>query len=229
MNVYEYMVLPFIEIEIRLGTMGKTFDSSIDRKYFEKITSFLETGDWEQILYKNTIEYCKKNQKLITDKDESFVLLKENLLKKDFQLNSSPFDIRYSINQEFKFKSKPNVSFDKEGSITRQKTRKSFINENFRYDMTIVNEISNNINKTKYEIEIELIINKVNITWTPDYINDFLECKIYDLINIVEPLERNKFKINLIKETSSLNFNKLSLNDNNFNLNFDEKCSIKSN
>ena len=57
MNVYEYMVLPFIEIEIRLGTMGKTFDSSIDRKYFEKITSFLETGDWEQILYKNTIEY----------------------------------------------------------------------------------------------------------------------------------------------------------------------------
>ena len=37
MSFYEFMVLPFVEIEIRLGTLGKTFDSSIDRKYFEKI------------------------------------------------------------------------------------------------------------------------------------------------------------------------------------------------
>ena len=117
------------------------------------------------------------------------------MLKEDFQIKSSPFDIRYSINQEFKI----TAPFDKEESIIRQKTRKSFINENFRYDLTIVNEINNNINKTKYEIEIEIIINKENITWTKIYINDFLECKIYDLVNIVEPIERDKFKINLIK------------------------------
>ena len=41
-----------------------------------------------------------------------------------------------------------------------------------------------------------------NVIWSPKFINDFLECKIYDLVNIVEPLERNKFKINLIKEKS---------------------------
>ena len=198
MSFYEFMVLPFVEIEIRLGTLGKTFDSSIDRKYFEKIKERLETGEWESIINKNTIEYCKKNNKLITENDSSFLMLKENLLKEDFQINTSPFDIRYSINQEFKI----TAPFDKEESIIRQKTRKSFINENFRYDLTIVNEISNNINKTKYEIEIELIINNININWTPGYINDFLECKIYDLINIVEPLERDKFKIRLIKETN---------------------------
>ena len=93
-------------------------------------------------------------------------------------------------------------SFDKTDSVLRNKTRKSYLNENFRYDLTIVNEIANNINKTKYEIEIELIINNNNVIWSPKFINDFLECKIYDLVNIVEPLERNKFKINLIKEKS---------------------------
>ena len=151
---------------------------------------------------------AKKNNKLITENDSSFLMLKENILKEDFQINTSPFDIRYSINQEFKI----TAPFDKEESIIRQKTRKSFINENFRYDLTIVNEISNNINKTKYEIEIELIINNININWTPGYINDFLECKIYDLINIVEPLERDKFKIRLIKETN-LKSNKVTINE----------------
>ena len=202
MRFYDFMVLPFDEIEIRLGTLGKTFDSSIDKKYFEKIKDFLDTGDWESINNKSTIEYCKNNNKLITENDDiSFLILKENVLKEDFQINTSPFDIRYSINQEFKFSTASIVnSFDKTDSILRNKTRKSYLNENFRYDLTIVNEIANNINKTKYEIEIELIINNNNIIWSPNFINDFLECKIYDLVNIVEPLERNKFKINLIKE-----------------------------
>jgi hypothetical protein len=203
MRYYDFMVLPFVEIEIRLGTIGKTFDSSIDKKYFEKIKDFLDTGDWESINNKNTIEYCKNNNKLITENDISFLILKENVLKEDFQINTSPFDIRYSINQEFKYRTESIVnSFDKTDSVLRNKTRKSYLNENFRYDLTIVNEISNNINKTKYEIEIELIINNNNIIWSPNYINDFLECKIYDLVNIVEPLERDKFKINLIKEKS---------------------------
>jgi len=200
------MVLPFVEIEIRLGTIGKFFDSSIDRKYFEKIKERLETGEWESIIDKNTIEYCKDTNKLIND--NSFLIVKENLLKEDFKINTSPFDIRYSINQEFRI----TAPFNKEDCIIRQKTRKSFINEHFRYDLTIVNEISNNINKTKYEIEIELIINNININWTPGYINDFLECKIYDLINIVEPLERDKFKIRLIKETN-LKSNKITINE----------------
>ena len=198
-TIYEFMVVPFVEIEIRLGTIGKTFDSSIDKKYFEKIRDHLETGDWVSICNKNTIEYCKKetNLKLINVDKLNYLMVKENLHKEDFQMKSCPFDIRYSINQEFKFKN--TESFDKDDCLIRNKCRKTFMSEHFRYDLTIVNEINNNINKTKYEIEIEIIINKENITWTKIYINDFLECKIYDLVNIVEPIERDKFKINLIK------------------------------
>ena len=61
-----------------------------------------------------------------------------------------------------------------------------------------VNQIINNISKIKYEIEIELLINENTLTWTAQYINEFLECKIYDLINIVEPIERSNFNIKLI-------------------------------
>jgi len=50
---------------------------------------------------------------------------------------------------------------------------------------------------TKYKTNI---VNKETLTWSNDYINDFIECKIYDLINIVEPIERKSFKINLFKD-----------------------------
>jgi hypothetical protein len=193
---YEYMVVPFVEIEVRLGTLGKTFDSSIDKKYFEKIRDHLDTGDWKSVTNSNTIEHCKNNFKLITDKT-SYLVMKENIFKEDFQFNQYPFDIRYAINQEFTFKNTD--SFTKEESCLRNKCRKSFISDDFRYDLTIVNEIQNNITKTKYEIEIEVLINKDTVLWNKQFLSDFLECKIYDLVNIVEPMEREKFKISLIK------------------------------
>ena len=202
---YEFMVVPFVEIEIRLGTIGKSkFDSSIDKKYFEKIKENLESGDWDSIVNKNTVEYVKDNLKLITDvttnskETKSILILKERIKVEDFQINSSPFDIRYSLNQEFKLNSQIKT-FSKNDCLIRSKTRKSFINKDFRYDLTIVNENNKGVIKIKYEIEIELLVNKDTLTWKSGYINDFLECKIYDLINIVEPIPREKFKINLIK------------------------------
>lgn len=202
---YPFLVLPFAEIEIRLGTLMKNkFDSSVDRKYFEKIKEFLESGTWENVINKNTVEYIQSdknvNTKLITDttKNKSEVILKEKVTTEDFQLKSSPFDVRYSINQEFKLNSQIS-SFSKENAVIRNKTRKSFLSDDFQYDLTIVNENIDGVTKTKYEIEIELLINKNTLTWTPGYVNDFLECKIYDLVNIVEPMNREKFKIELIK------------------------------
>jgi len=131
------------------------------------------------------------------------LILKENICTEDFQMNSSPFDIRYSINQEFKLDSQIS-SFIKTDCLVRTKTRKSFVSDNFCYDLTIVNENKDGVMKTKYEIEIELLVNKETLTWKSCYINDFLECKIYDLINIVEPIPREKFKIKLIKNNTPL-------------------------
>ena len=206
-NCYEYLVLPFVEIEIRLGTILRDrFDSSIDKKYFEKIRESLENSKWKTVVNVNTVEYIKpdpnqkkSNLKLITDitnDSKSKLMMKENISTEDFQMSSSPFDIRYSINQEFSLNSQVNT-FDKKECVIRNKSRKSFIQDDFKYDLTIVNETINGIVKTKHEIEIELTINDSTLTWDKRYINDFIECKIYDLINIVEPLNRDKFKIKL--------------------------------
>jgi hypothetical protein len=190
-----FLVLPFAEIEIRLGTINKSnFDSCIDRKYFDQIKNALETGSFliENI---NSVEHINNALSLKLINNDS-ILMKENIVTKNIQVNSSPFDIRFAVNQEFSLDSYL-TSFTKT-NFTRTKSRRSYIHDDFKYDLTIVNERNNNISKDKYEIEIELLVNKNTLTWTDQYINDFLECKIYDLVNIVEPLEREKFKIKLI-------------------------------
>ena len=193
-----YLLLPFVEIEIRFGTLSKNFDSSVDKKYFNLIKENLDNFIFKNIETKNTIEHINKNLKLISNKEtlKESLMMKENVLNKTLSLSFSPFDIRLSINQEFSLNSYIN-SFSKTESIIRKKERTSYISDNHRYDLTIVNETINNITKQKYEIEIEILINNETLTWTNEYINDFIECKIYDLINIVEPMEREKFKINL--------------------------------
>jgi hypothetical protein len=208
----DFLLLPFVEIEIRFGTFSKKFDSSIDKKYFNEIKeNLISSRDvFKNIENKNTLEYINcyennknsvngknKNLKLISSSNsKNTLIMKENVLNKTFSLNSSPFDIRLSINQEFLLNTYIS-SFKTNNSIIRKKERISFIDSNYQYDLTIVNETINNITKEKYEIEIELLVNKDTLTWTKEYINDFIECKIYDLVNIVEPIERNTFKIQL--------------------------------
>jgi S-adenosylmethionine synthetase len=72
--------------------------------------------------------------------------MKENQLLKTIELKNSPFDIRFSINQEFSLNSYI-PSFQKTNCITRKKERTSFVNDDFRYDLTIVYETENNITK----------------------------------------------------------------------------------
>ena len=183
-----YLVMPFVEIELRLGTMtNKSFDSSVDKKYFQLILDNLSRAEFT-FEKKNTIEYINKNLKLI---DDSVIMLKENVFKKTFTLPNSPFDVRLSVNQEFLLRNYE--SFEKENCLIRKKFRNSFISKHYRYDLTVVDEKNNGISKEKYEIEIELIVNDETLTWTTEYISDFLECKVYDLINIVEPIERSLF------------------------------------
>ena len=189
-----YLLLPFVEIEIRLGTLGGTrFDSSVDEKYFQQILNSLQHSAWENTTFKESVDYINDNVKFI---DDNLLIMKENVLTNTIQVKNSPFDIRFSINQEFELKSYKK-SFNKTDCVIRNKKRMSFIAHHFKYELTEVSETINNINKIKYEIEIELLVNKETLTWSSEYIHDFLECKIYDLINIVEPMEREKFKIKL--------------------------------
>ena len=193
-----YLTLPFVEIEVRLGTQTQSkFDSCVDKRYFNEILESLNKGTWNSIILTDTVEYVKDQLKLIVNGAKEILRSKENVLTKTIQLDFSPFDIRFSINQEFNLNSGIKT-FSKINCVTRNKKRTSFISSDYRYDLTIVKETINKIVKEKYEIEIEIIVNENTLEWDNKYINDFIECKIYDLINIVEPLEREKFKIKII-------------------------------
>ena len=198
METYSYLKLPFVEIEIRFGTLGNTFDSSVDKVYFNKIGSVLESGQWVSVDTIKTEEFINDSLRLIEENGkESILMMKEKIQSNIISLKNSPFDIKYSITQEFLLNSYKG-SFNKNGAVIRNKTRRTFTSNHFKYDLTVVNETINNIKKDKHEIEIELLVNKDTLCWTPEYINDFLECKIYDLINIVEQTEREKFKVKIL-------------------------------
>jgi len=209
----DFILLPFVEVEIRLGTVNNThFDSSVDMNYFKSINSALEKGEWKSTEKIFTKEYYKKDEKSrliehfslsendeIKIKDRSLII-KENVLTNTIQLKNSPFDIRFSVNQEFMLNSyiENNLnSFTDDTTTIREKLRHSFINDDFKYDLTYVVQTKNNIKKEKYEIEIEILVNKETLTWSKEYINDFIECKIYDLVNIIEKIDKDQFKIKL--------------------------------
>ena len=85
----DYLLLPFVEIEIRFGTQNdKKFDASVDKKYFEKIKSELLSGDWKETKCIETIEYIKDSIKLIQNGKSTKVIMKENVLTKTFSLKN---------------------------------------------------------------------------------------------------------------------------------------------
>ena len=130
----DYLLLPFVEIEVRLGTnTNNKFDNSVDLKYFDSIKKVVETGDWKSIEHIQTKEQLNKNLRLITNLKDSkkSLIMKENVINKLYQLNNSPFDIKLSINQEFSLNSYIN-SFENV-KITRKKNITSYISDNFKY------------------------------------------------------------------------------------------------
>jgi hypothetical protein len=135
----KYLEIPFVEIEIRLGTYGKTFDSNIDQNYFQKIVGVLETGKcWVGgVETKKTTEYLNSESKTRLTEPIGNVILKENVFTKTIRMDNCPFDLRFSVNQELSLQSYKS-SFNKKNCMIRNKNRKSFIADNFSYVLTIV-------------------------------------------------------------------------------------------
>ena len=66
MERYPFLVLPFAEIEIRLGTLMKNrFDSSVDRKYFEKII-FVRFKFFKTLVSENLLRSTRKGTLMLT-------------------------------------------------------------------------------------------------------------------------------------------------------------------
>jgi hypothetical protein len=205
----KYLLLPCVELEFRFGTFNnKKFDSSIDKAYFKTINSALEKDSWKYIQKTHTIDYYEGNTtntnkkirltELCEPNGNDSLYSKENVVNNIFELKTSPFDIRLSVNQEFNLNSYINLFDKKESSIvTREKFRHSYIQDEFKYDLTYVIQKKNNIQQEKYEMELEILQTVNSIEWSDDYLNDFIECKIYDILNIVEPNDRKSFKLKI--------------------------------
>jgi len=200
--LHEYLTLPFVEVEVRFGTFNNNkFDSGVDINYFKKINSALENGTWNSVDKIFTKEYYKDTDKLrlieyVNSEKEKILIMKENVINNTIQLNKYPFDIRVSVNQEFILNSYIESLRDpSETVLLREKCRHSYVSDNFKYDLTYVVQTCNNVKKEKHEIELEILQNDETITWDSSYLNNFIECKIYDIINIIEPTERKSFEI----------------------------------
>ena len=198
----ELLKLPFVEVEVRFGTFNNNkFDSDVDINYFKKINSALENGTWKSIDKIFTKEYYKDQDKLrliefVNSEKEKLLIMKENVVNKTIQLSKYPFDVRFSVNQEFFLNSYiESLQDPSETVLLREKCRHSYVSENFKYDLTYVVQTCNNVKKEKHEIELEILQNDETITWDSSYLNKFIECKIYDIINIIEPIERKSFEI----------------------------------
>ena len=196
------LLIPGVEIELRVGLINNnlSFDSSIDKTYFEKInTSLLSYPEWESVEEIHTTDYIysvdnnKKIRISVDSNNNKKSIIKENIITKNISLKNSPFDVRFSVNQELN-NSLNNQIIDK-NNLTRQKARRTFKNKNFNYDLTNVIETKNNVKKEKFELEIELNINEETLEWSDEYIIDFLICKLNDLINIIEKPENINFEI----------------------------------
>jgi len=205
LNTYKY--IPFVEIELRLGTLGKRFDPSVDTEYFNKIFNALNNyNKWvtvEKTIYvdyffKDTTTQKTYRKSCLLDEYNNVLhyslLLKENIYSKDQSVKSCPFDVRLSIKQEISVKDTETLLQLEEEDLVRKKYRHSFIMNDYRYDLTFVSEKNNNITKEKYEIEIEFVVNEENLKWSSEYTFDFLVSKFKDLACIVE--QNDDLKIN---------------------------------
>jgi hypothetical protein len=136
-------LLPHLEIEFRLGTLHKSFNSNIGAETFSKIKSLCDnTTSWKSKNYESytdifydKVRYNNKTKKSIIKK-----VIDKSTIKND------PYDIRVSICQEI-----PTVLSNNKETLRRSKKRHTYSTELWSIELTEV--VSDN--STSYECELE--------------------------------------------------------------------------
>ena len=155
---------PNIECEIRIGKLTKShFDTDVGKNTFLKILSGLEKYQgWEKIEKSKTIAYFKGDIRVIDNEDTNVTVChkKTKIKKIDINLNSQPFDIRFSIASEIPCQKPKDAVYDD----MRVRDRISFIRKNLSIDMTKVTGDPDDLDSEqaeRYEIELEIIDPKI--------------------------------------------------------------------
>lgn len=186
MLIKKYKKIENIEIEIRIGRIDKkTFEPGLNStEFFSKILKTLYTCDkWKNISEHSTDEYIKDDCKTIIDKktNNKVSIRKTKLESYNFSFVNTPYDFRISVSKEEKITSQVTKH-----QIIRKKNRVSFHYKECNFDITQVEEETENEIIENEEFEIELT--NLDSNTSDVYRAHSALLKIRDIINICEPI-----------------------------------------
>ena len=176
-----------IEFEMRLGkiNVGK-FDTNVGEDNFNKILKGLRKyKEWENIVETNTSVYYKENARtsINEDTEESVSICKKNIVKKNFNIENKPYDVRFSVSKEIPIEIQDGDTCDS----VRSKKRISFIRKNLSIDMTVVTGDPVDIDcedEAEFQVELE-IVDPTKVKNSDELYN--IVYKIFDVLKIISP------------------------------------------
>ena len=180
-----------IEIEIRLGQIQfNSFKSGLGSKdFFNKIKNTLDSAKcWDKIVNNKHEELCLNGLRRTTLFNGKKVMKnqcikKERLININFEYSGTPYDLRISVSKEIPTDDKIKLGT----GILRKKNRFSYYYNDYVIDLTIVEQIDNGVSETNYELEIEFINLKNNVSDKYRAHSGLL--LIRDVINMCENIE----------------------------------------
>uniref|UniRef100_A0A6C0LG58 mRNA 5'-phosphatase n=1 Tax=viral metagenome TaxID=1070528 RepID=A0A6C0LG58_9ZZZZ len=189
--ICEYKKKDNIEIEIRLGQIQfNSFKSGLGSKdFFDKIKNSLDSAKcWDKVINNKHEELCHNGFRRTTVFNgkklmKNQCIKKERLINKNFEYSGTPYDLRISVSREIPIEDKIKLGT----GVLRKKNRFSYYYKDYIIDLTEVEQIDNCVSETNYELEIELINFKNNVT--DKYKAHSALLLIRDVVNMCEKIE----------------------------------------
>jgi hypothetical protein len=182
-----------IEIELRLGQIQYDgFKSGLNSKdFFNKIKSILDSSKaWSKKVNNKSEELCHNGIRRTTKFNNKKVMKnecikKERILTNDFQYYGTPYDVRISVSNEIPVDDK----IKSNTGVLRKKNRFSYYYKDYRIDLTEVEQINNQVSEINYELEIEFMNLKNDVTDKYRAHSGLL--LIRDIINMCEKIDKD--------------------------------------
>jgi hypothetical protein len=185
--IEKYKLTENIEIEIRIGRYeDNKFTSGLNsEEFYKKIYNCLKTyKKWINVEYSKSKEYINNNYKKVN----KVITKKTKLEIHDFNFIGTPYDFRICVSKE---EAVNNSNF--KSDFIRNKSRYSFVYKECKFDLTKVEEEYDDEVLENEEFEIELI--NLNSQTSDKYRAHSALLKIFDIINICEPIDISKVKL----------------------------------
>jgi hypothetical protein len=159
----KYKDLPNIELEGRLGVYDhdeNVFDTNIGDEYYSDIKNLLDSCvEWKEKQTSSTTDYFSDCLRLTTDNNsaQQYCIRKKKLAMFTFLNETGPLDFRISIATEEPVRVDSFSKKKKNSLKQREKDRKSYILNDFSYDLTkvVTKEDNTPIEYCEYEVEFQ--------------------------------------------------------------------------